>query len=399
MNFLSYTIGLGAVDYEMVDSAVRKKPNKAHGSYKVYSDKDRFSIGKNASIYGTASAVRKWKKTYPHINESTVRGFKKRYEAQIRDENRKKKSPRKVIFNKLHGRPCLLGNKIDPLVQKYLKATRYKGGVVNTMIALATAEALTKRYSLLEKDHIELGKSWAQSLFCRSGFVRRMKTTGKVCIPFGAQKEAELKFLHQIVNNVEKHQIPPNLIINFDQTPSKYVQASSTTMDKKGGSNVPIEGISDKRSITATFSVTLDNKFLPMQLIYKGKTGQSLPKVKFPIKSVDQKALLIFDVFRAQTTDKVLKVLENNNILATKIPPNMTHLFQPLYLTVNKVAKDFMRKKFSEWFSRQISIGLENGQELEDIQIDYRISVLKPMHAKWPISFYDFMSSPEVNSS
>ena len=54
------------------------------------------------------------------------------------------------------------------------------------------------------------------------------------------------------------------------------------TMDKKGASNVPIEGIDDKRSLTATFSVTLDNKFLPMQLIYTGKTNQSLPKVKFP---------------------------------------------------------------------------------------------------------------------
>ena len=75
----------------------------------------------------------------------------------------------------------------------------------------------------------------------------------------------------------------------------------------------------------------------------------------------------------------------------------MTHLFQPLDLTVNKVAKDFLKKKFSEWFSRQISIGLENGQELEDIQIDYRLSVLKPMHAKWLISFYDFMSNPEGN--
>ena len=52
-------------------------------------------------------------------------------------------------------------------------------------------------------------------------------------------------------------------------------------MDQKGESNVPIAGISDKRSITATFSITLDNKLLPMQLIYRGKTGQSLPKVKF----------------------------------------------------------------------------------------------------------------------
>ena len=69
--------------------------------------------------------------------------------------------------------------------------------------------------------------------------------------------------------------------LNFDQTRSKYVQVSAMTMDKKGTSNVPIEGIDDKRSITATFSITFDNKFLPMQLIYKGKTSQSLPKVKF----------------------------------------------------------------------------------------------------------------------
>ena len=73
----------------------------------------------------------------------------------------------------------------------------------------------------------------------------------------------------------------------------------------------------------------------------------------------------------------------------------MTHLFQPLDLTVKKVAKDFTKKKFLEWFSRQISIGLENGQKLEDIDIDYRFSVLKPLHAKWLISFYDYISSPE----
>ena len=61
-----------------------------------------------------------------------------------------------------------------------------------------------------------------------------MKTTGKVKIPVGAQKEAELKFLHQIVNNVKKHQISPPFTISFDQTPSKYVQVSSTTMGQKG---------------------------------------------------------------------------------------------------------------------------------------------------------------------
>ena len=38
---------------------------------------------------------------------------------------------------------------------------------------------------------------------------------------------------------------------------------------------------------------------------------------------------------------------------------------------------------------------MENGQELDDIEIDYRLSVLKPLHATWLISLYDHMSSTE----
>ena len=38
----------------------------------------------------------------------------------------------------------------------------------------------------------------------------------------------------------------------------------------------------DKRSITATFAISFNGTFLPMQLIYGGKTTQSLPKFKIP---------------------------------------------------------------------------------------------------------------------
>ena len=105
----------------------------------------------------------------------------------------------------------------------------------------------------------------------------------------------------------------------------------------------------------------MGNKFLPIQLIYKGKTSQSLPKIQFPngfslsanlkhysneteslkflkeiilpyVKTVreslgleTQPALLIYDVFRGQTADKFLVVLKDN-ILSTKIPPNMTRV-------------------------------------------------------------------------
>ena len=207
------------------------------------------------------------KKNYPNFNESTVRGCRKLYEARIKDAHHKKKSPNKVIVNKLTGRPCLLGDKIDSLVQNYLKATRNKRGAVNSLVSIATAKVLLKQYPRLEKENLKTERSWVQSLFRCMGFVRRIKTTGKVHITVGAQKEPELKFLHQLVNQVEKYQITPSLIISSNQTPSKYVQVSSMTIVKRRETNVPIAGANDKRSITATSSITFDNTFLPMQLI------------------------------------------------------------------------------------------------------------------------------------
>ena len=54
-----------------------------------------------------------------------------------------------------------------------------------------------------------------------------------------------------------------------------------------------------------------------------------------------------------------------------------------------------MKGMFSTWFSRQISLGLENGVELDDIQVDYRLSVLKLLHAKWLIELYNHVSIDE----
>ena len=92
------------------------------------------------------------------------------------------------------------------------------------------------------------------------GFVRRAETTGKVEIPAGAKKEAELTFLHEIVNDAEKFQIPSSLVLNLDQTNSKYVSMGKA-MAEKGSNSVPISGLSDKRSMTATFTKTLNRNF------------------------------------------------------------------------------------------------------------------------------------------
>ena len=145
------------------------------------------------------------------------------------------------------------------------------------------AKALMSKYPHVV-GQIDVDSSrWAKSLFSRMNFVKRRKTSSKVDIPDGARKEIEFLFLHEIVSIVEKHKIPPALIINIDQAPLKYVPVGNETLAPRGETSVTIEGSADKRSITGTFAISLHGgEFLPMQLIYGGKTSQSLPIFEFP---------------------------------------------------------------------------------------------------------------------
>ena len=135
----------------------------------------------------------------------------------------------------------------------------------------------------------------------------------------------------------------------------------------------------------ATLAGTLDGTFLPIQLIYQGKTSQCHPKYKFPkgfhitesenhwansstmIDYVDkiikpyvrntifkkdlplhQKAIVIFDCFRAQITDDFLEKLTQDRLIYVTIPPNCTDLLQPMDLSVNKSVKHFMKTEFEK---------------------------------------------------
>ena len=154
------------------------------------------------------------------------------------------------------GRPLLLGS-LDQMVQRFLLSLRRTGGLVSSTIAISAAKALIARNLQYNLSHIDLDSSyWAQSLFWRMGFKKRMRTTGKVEIPEGAGKEAELLYLHNIVTIVEKNEILHSSIMNSDQPPLKHIPAMNHTMAKQNSKSVSIAGSSDKRSITGTFTIT-----------------------------------------------------------------------------------------------------------------------------------------------
>jgi len=76
--------------------------------------------------------------------------------------------------------------------------------------------------------------------------------------------------------------IPPQLILNWDQTGIKIVPSSSYTLEQEGARRVEVVGLTDKRLITAVFCGSLLGDFLPVQIIYKGKTSRCHPRYAFP---------------------------------------------------------------------------------------------------------------------
>ena len=86
------------------------------------------------------------------------------------------------------------------------------------------------------------------------------------------KKEEEQLFHHQFVNAVETYHMSPSLVFNLGQTSSKFVEDSRYTIAEEGSKYVYIDGSSDKRAIRATFAISIDITFLPMQLICGGKT-------------------------------------------------------------------------------------------------------------------------------
>ena len=95
-----------------------------------------------------------------------------------------------------------------------------------------------------------------------------------------------------------------------------------------------------------------------------------------------QVALVIMDVFRGQITDNVISLLRDNNIHNILVPNNMTQLFQPLDLTVNKHCKSYLKQLFTEWYAQQIKNQLSLWKIVEEIKIEFRLTTLKPLHAK-----------------
>ena len=151
------------------------------------------------------------------------------------------------------GRPPIL-LELDTKLIKLLLVIRTKGGVVNIHVVRATAKALTES-NPVAGSHLakfKMPRSWVHSIYRRMGFSRRTGTTTRPPVPQGLFDACKRDYLSHVNDKRTKYNIPPELVVNADQTPSSYVSVGRRTMDLRGSRAVPIKGLTDKRNITLT---------------------------------------------------------------------------------------------------------------------------------------------------
>ena len=179
-------------------------------------------------------------------------------------------------------------------------------------------------------------------------FIWKKVTTSKSKYKPADFAAVKKQFLNDMVSIVTMEEIPPELICNWDKMGIHLVPVSPRTMEQAGSKWIEISGISSKQQITAVFCGSLI--FLPVQLIYQGKTSRCNPtfdwfsrQAHYPFSSIlvnwgvsdpihwweiilpyakrqrdafgDTTAVLvIMDNFKGQISDFINSLLEANNI-------------------------------------------------------------------------------------
>ena len=194
----------------------------------------RAEIGKYAADHGNASAVRTLGLKYPGLKRQTVSDFKLAY-VKLKKSKEAEGGDIREIVKKKTGRPTLLPENLMKKVIETVASLRLKGAPVSAAVIRAVARGVIMA------------------------------------------NETKLDFQRKIKEFQAWHEIPEDLIVNFDQTNLPYTCIGKRTYHKQGSSNVPLVGKGKKKQITGSFAVTMTGQFLPMQLIVVFQKGVEFP--------------------------------------------------------------------------------------------------------------------------
>ena len=105
-----------------------------------------------------------------------------------------------------------------------------------------------------------------------------------------------------------------------------------------------------------------------------------------------QSALVIMDNFKGQVTNSISALLEAHNIHVCLLPANTTDLLQPMDITVNKPAKDFLKQKFEQWYSDEVVKQLNAISDIESAELQPVNLCMAAVSAQWMVEMAEYIA-------
>ena len=184
-------------------------------------------------------------------------------------------------------------------------------------------------------------------------------------------EEKVVQFHRFVLVSRQRVGYPMSRIFNMDETPMLFELPSSRSLEFTGSRTVPVKTCrAEKRSFTDVLAVAADGT----KVVFKGvRTPRDLVvpnslRVSFhkqgwmdesgvkewireclPRTRNHEQSLLVWDSFRAHSTDDVKVALRQREIDVAVIPGSLTPVLQPYDKCFNKPFKDSVRNKYLAW--------------------------------------------------
>lgn len=239
---------------------------------------------------------------------------------------------------------------------------------------------------------------------------------------------------------VMKENIHPSMIINMDQTGVILVPgANDATYEKKGSKQVPIHGKDEKRAFTAVLSVSMSGHVLPIQSVWKGATGRSLPTngasaeataaghrfvfnkdshwssftttqawindIVLPYRatmiekhflSPDAKMILYIDSWTVHRSKEFRNWIKekHSGLIVLYVPAGCTGIFQPCDVGLQRLFKHNIKISASQFFVKTVQKDREEGIASSEIRLPTSLPELRNATPLWVSNGVEYLNTP-----
>ena len=288
----------------------------------------------------------------------------------------------KGIQRKAVGRPTVLSNHEEALITQHLVVAANWGYPLDTTELQLFVKHYLDRSGRKEarfKNNIP-GVDWFYSFFKRhKGLTLRLSQNVKRSRAAVSHSDVS-KYMNQL--QVTLDGIPPENIVNYDESNLTDDPGNKKVITRKGVKHVTRIIDHSKSSTSIMMSATASGRLLPPYVVYKaahlydtwregGPDGCRYNRsnsgwfdsmsfedwfVKVPLqyfKGCEGRKIIIGDNLSSHLSPYIIELCEKHNISFVFLPPNATHLLQPLDVSFFGPMKRTWKKIMGEWKLKQ----------------------------------------------